>query len=325
MPPKSDDVIGSLTYVGPLIKPKMFYKDTDDDKIIYRELPEKIPELSADDVIAQTFDYTSCWGMPTKADDSGLRIDCSGSITMATKSSTSISSGSSAMRLVTSSSTTGASINDIDSSNLEEINRLPLITTDHISEPVIKPLFTKPDFIDTAIDAGQSRFNEFHDLISKAIAELNELYRGKDTKKMNNVLVAKKLPTEEKKDEDKKIIIIMPGIGSGFQYAVDRIVINPPALVVFWKDKTKTIVKCSKGETFNPYYGFCAALAKKVYGCNSRVNNIVKDATLEYNKMQTKKAASVAKKENKVENEKDKPVKKLQTKTKTAKKGTAKK
>ena len=311
MPPKSDDAISSLTYTGPLVIPKLFHKEWDGDRVIYHELPEKIPDLTA-----TAFDYTACWGVD-KAHDSGPRIDCSGSITMTAKSSTSVSSESSTMRWVNSSSTTGASINDIDSSNLEEIDRLPIITTDHISEPVVKPLL-KPDFIKTYADLDYAQVNDFNSLISQAIAELNKLYRGKDTKEMNNVLVAKKLPTEEKKDEDKKVI--MPGIGSGFQYAVDHIVINPPALIVFWKDKTKTIVKCSEGETFNPYYGFCAALAKKVYGCNSRVNKIVKDASLEYDKMQAKKAAIATKKENKVEIKKDKP-----TKTKTAKKGTAKK
>lgn len=290
MPPKSDDIVDSLRDVVPLIAPKMFYQECDGEKIVYRELPEKIPELSLDSAVS-SFDYTSCWGIP-KADDSGPRIDCSGSITTA------------AGNLVYSTTTTGTSSNH-----------------------VIGTLFDKPDFINTTIDVDSTRVNEFHDLVAKAVSELNDLYmsRRKDTKEMNDVLVVKKLPTDEKKDEGKKII--MPGIGSGFQYAVDRIVINPPALVVFWKDKTKTIVKCSEGETFNPYYGFCAALAKKVYGCNSRVNKIVKDAALEYDKMQAKKAKAVTatKKENKVETQKDKPVKKLQTKTKTAKKGTAKK
>jgi len=58
-------------------------------------------------------------------------------------------------------------------------------------------------------------------------------------------------------------------------YTPERIIYNNPATVVFWKDGTKTVVKKAKGEKFNKYYAFCAALAKKMYENNSRVNKIV--------------------------------------------------
>jgi len=57
--------------------------------------------------------------------------------------------------------------------------------------------------------------------------------------------------------------------------SVDRIIFNDPATIVFWTDGTKTVVKCQEGQTFNPYFGFCAAIAKKLYGNNSRLNRIV--------------------------------------------------
>lgn len=57
--------------------------------------------------------------------------------------------------------------------------------------------------------------------------------------------------------------------------SVDRIIFNDPATIVFWKDGTKTVVKCQEDQTFNPYFGFCAAIAKKLYGSNSRLNRIV--------------------------------------------------
>ena len=56
---------------------------------------------------------------------------------------------------------------------------------------------------------------------------------------------------------------------------VDHIIYNDPATIVFWKDGTKTVVKRAKGEKFNKYYAFCAALAKKAFGNNSQVNKIV--------------------------------------------------
>ena len=56
---------------------------------------------------------------------------------------------------------------------------------------------------------------------------------------------------------------------------VKRILFNPPATVVFWEDGTKTVVKCMEGETFSPYYGFIAALAKKIYGSNNAIHKML--------------------------------------------------
>lgn len=58
-------------------------------------------------------------------------------------------------------------------------------------------------------------------------------------------------------------------------YAVKKIIYNPPATIVFWEDGSKTVVKCSKDDEYSPYFGFLAALAKKVYGNPSRVRKIV--------------------------------------------------
>jgi hypothetical protein len=58
-------------------------------------------------------------------------------------------------------------------------------------------------------------------------------------------------------------------------YVPKRIIYNDPATIVFWKDGTKTVVKKAAKEPYNKYNAFCAALAKKVYGNNSRVNAFV--------------------------------------------------
>ena len=60
-----------------------------------------------------------------------------------------------------------------------------------------------------------------------------------------------------------------------FSAVPKRIIKNGPAMVVFWKDGTKTIVKRKKGEPDNVYHAFTAALAKKIFGSNSKVNSIV--------------------------------------------------
>ena len=56
-----------------------------------------------------------------------------------------------------------------------------------------------------------------------------------------------------------------------------KVIFNDPATIVFWKDGTKTIVKCMNGEKFDEYSGFTAALAKKIFGSSNVVKKIVKN------------------------------------------------
>lgn len=58
-------------------------------------------------------------------------------------------------------------------------------------------------------------------------------------------------------------------------FAVKKIIYSYPATIVFWEDGTKTIVKCSQDDEYSEYYGFLAALAKKVYGNPTRVRKII--------------------------------------------------
>ena len=55
---------------------------------------------------------------------------------------------------------------------------------------------------------------------------------------------------------------------------VKRIIYHNPATIVFWEDGTKTVVKCMEGEKYEKYAGFCAALAKKMYGSTTRAKKI---------------------------------------------------
>lgn len=54
----------------------------------------------------------------------------------------------------------------------------------------------------------------------------------------------------------------------------DRIIFNPPATIVFWKDGTKTVVKCAKGEKFDPYTGFCYAFTEHFLGSISHIKKL---------------------------------------------------
>ena len=54
-----------------------------------------------------------------------------------------------------------------------------------------------------------------------------------------------------------------------------KIIHNGPATIVFWKDGTKTIIRLNDYDNDNPYFAFVSALAKKIFGNNSKVNKIV--------------------------------------------------
>ena len=62
-------------------------------------------------------------------------------------------------------------------------------------------------------------------------------------------------------------------------FEVSRIIRNGPATIVFWKDGTKTVVKKAELSYDDPYAAFCAALAKKLYGTNSRIKKILEKKT----------------------------------------------
>ena len=47
---------------------------------------------------------------------------------------------------------------------------------------------------------------------------------------------------------------------------VEKVVFHDPATIVYWKDGTKSVVKCSEGDKYDPEKGFAIAVAKKVYG-----------------------------------------------------------
>lgn len=59
-----------------------------------------------------------------------------------------------------------------------------------------------------------------------------------------------------------------------------RILKSGSATVVFWKDGSKTVVKCGVNETPDDYDAFTAALAIKIFGNNSRLKKIIKEKTV---------------------------------------------
>lgn len=76
---------------------------------------------------------------------------------------------------------------------------------------------------------------------------------------------------------------------------VSKIIFNPPATIVFWEDGTKTVVECAAEDEFSEYYGFLAALGKKVYENNSQIKKLIdKKAERHENKKDEKDISDVS-------------------------------
>lgn len=47
---------------------------------------------------------------------------------------------------------------------------------------------------------------------------------------------------------------------------IEKVIFNDPATIIFWKDGTKTVVKCGENDEFNPEVGMAMAISKKALG-----------------------------------------------------------
>ena len=75
-------------------------------------------------------------------------------------------------------------------------------------------------------------------------------------------------------DETRIELRVIPGVFSksnelakanGRPY-IERVIFNNPATIVYWSDKSKTVVKCQPGDTFNEETGLAMCIAKKYFG-----------------------------------------------------------
>lgn len=60
----------------------------------------------------------------------------------------------------------------------------------------------------------------------------------------------------------------------GKYFEIQRVMFNAPATIVFWKDKTKTVVKAQKGDKFDPEKGLAMAFAKRALGDKGNYYNV---------------------------------------------------
>ena len=63
---------------------------------------------------------------------------------------------------------------------------------------------------------------------------------------------------------------------TNMEHKIKKVIFNDPATIVFWKDGTKTVVKCGKNDTYDKEKGLALCIAKKVYGNKYRWYDIFK-------------------------------------------------
>lgn len=82
------------------------------------------------------------------------------------------------------------------------------------------------------------------------------------------VLCGVECAVEEKKIEER-------GISRSINLVdeIEKVTFNNPATIVFWKDGTKTVSKCCKGDTYNKETGLAMCIVRKL--CNNRHYNDV--------------------------------------------------
>ena len=56
---------------------------------------------------------------------------------------------------------------------------------------------------------------------------------------------------------------------------VKKVIFSGPKTIVLWADGTKTIVSCGAGDTYDYYAGFCAAVAKKLFGSTTHAKKVL--------------------------------------------------
>lgn len=57
---------------------------------------------------------------------------------------------------------------------------------------------------------------------------------------------------------------------------IEKVIFNPPATIVIFKDGSKEVVKCSNGDTYDPELGFAQAMMNVMFGSRSTYSKFIK-------------------------------------------------
>ena len=60
------------------------------------------------------------------------------------------------------------------------------------------------------------------------------------------------------------------------ELCIEKVIFNHPATIIFWSDGSKTVVKCSRKDDFDPEKGLAMAICKKIFGNKGNYNRKMK-------------------------------------------------
>ena len=120
---------------------------------------------------------------------------------------------------------------------------------------------------------GKNFFEEIRKMADKA---LDFKYRPLPEEAIERMFPENPVPLKKHTDKNKTVKI-MNGDNTmkNVDIRVKNIIHNGPCTIVFWMDNTKTVVKLKPGDMYDPHAAFCIAVAKKLYGNNSKISKIV--------------------------------------------------
>lgn len=70
---------------------------------------------------------------------------------------------------------------------------------------------------------------------------------------------------------------------------IQKVIFNPPATIVIWRDGSKTVVKCGENDIFDPEKGLAMAISKRAFGNNRDYYEIFAKWVGKYEYQQKKK------------------------------------
>ena len=59
---------------------------------------------------------------------------------------------------------------------------------------------------------------------------------------------------------------------------IEKVIFNHPATIIFWTDGTKTIVKCSEDDVWDPEKGIAMAIVKKFFSNTKFIKKLVENS-----------------------------------------------
>lgn len=162
---------------------------------------------------------------------------------------------------------------------LERPSWIPAIRADFGSceTTLEKPTHAEQKIAEIGIDLSNSADSLEQSVIKQIVNEQKIQHEGDPRfmcmRRMNNLMPVGEMDTaikylsqnEYRKFRDK---ILKEKNKSIYDSMIQRVIFNPPATIVIWKDGSKTVVKCGKNDIFDPEKGLAMAISKRAFGDN---------------------------------------------------------